>query len=186
MSMVMSDPRIPKPDIPKPDYEKSDYEAGGKPLTAWKVLAMIVGFFLFVGAVNGVMIYKALKTFSGEVVPHPYERGLAYNRDIARAREQATRDWKVDARLSRLASGETQISVVARDRDGGGVSGVEMAALFAAPADLSKDVRVKLQETSPGRYAGRASIPAGQRDLVLTASRGGDELFRSKNRIDVE
>lgn len=181
MSMVMSDPRIHKP-----DFEKSDYEAGGKPLTGWKVLAMIVGFFLFVGAANGVMIYKAIVTFSGEVVPHPYERGLAYNRDIARAREQAMRDWKVDAQLSRLASGETEISVVARDRDGAEVSGVEMAALFAAPADLSKDMRVKLRETSPGRYASKATIPAGQRDLVLTASRGGEEVFRSKNRIGVE
>lgn len=176
MSMVMSNPR----DM------KSDYEAGGKPLSGRKVLAMIVGFFLFVGAVNGVMIYKAVKTFSGEVVAHPYERGLAYNRDIARAREQGMRDWKVDARLARLATGETEIRVVARDGDGADVSGAQMTALFAAPADLSKDVRVKLEQTAPGRYAGKAAIPVGQRDLVLTATRGGDEVFRSKNRIDVE
>jgi nitrogen fixation protein FixH len=176
MSMVMSNPR----------NGKSDYEAGGKPLDGRKALAMIVGFFLFVGAVNGVMIYKAVKTFSGEVTPHPYERGLAYNRDIAQAREQAMRAWKVEARLSRLVSGETEIRVVARDGDGADVSGAEMTALFAAPADLAKDVRVKLGETAPGRYAGKAIVPAGQRDLVLTASRGGDELFRSKNRVDVE
>lgn len=176
MSMVMSNPR----DV------KSDYEAGGKPLSGRKVLAMIVGFFLLVGAVNGVMIYKAVKTFSGEVVAHPYERGLAYNRDIARAREQGMRDWKVDARLSRLATGETEIRVVARDGDGADVSGAQMTALFAAPADLSKDVRVKLVETAPGRYAGKGVVPAGQRDLVLTATRGGDEVFRSNNRIDVD
>lgn len=176
MSMVMSNRR----DM------KSDYEAGGKPLSGRKVLAMIVGFFLFVGAVNGVMIYKAVKTFSGEVVAHPYERGLAYNRDIARAREQGMRDWKVDARLARLATGETEIRVVARDGDGADVSGAQMTALFAAPADLSKDVRVKLVETAPGRYAGKGVVPAGQRDLVLTATRGGDEVFRSNNRIDVD
>jgi nitrogen fixation protein FixH len=176
MSMVMGNSRIPK----------SDYEAGGKPLDGRKVLAMIVGFFLLVGAVNGVLIYKALKTFSGEVIAHPYERGLAYNRDIVRARAQGLRDWKVDVRLARLTSGETEIRVSARDGHGVEVTGAEMSALFAAPADLARDVRVKLEETEPGRYAGKAAIPAGQRDLVLTAARGGDEVFRSKNRIGVE
>jgi nitrogen fixation protein FixH len=170
-----------------PEPERfSDYDAGGKPLDGWKLLAMLVGFFLLIGAVDGLMAYKAIKTFSGEVVSHPYERGIAYNRDIARAREQALRDWKIDARLSRLPTGETEIRVNARDADGADLSGVEMDALFAAPADLAKDVRVTLAETAPGRYAGKAKLPAGQRDLVLTAARGGAEVFRSKNRIDVE
>lgn len=180
MSMVMNNIRKP---LPRP--EPSDYEAGGKPLNGWKVLAMIVGFFLFVSAVNGVMIYKAVKTFSGEVVPHPYERGVAYNRDIAAAREQAARDWKVDVRLARVG-GETEIRVNARDAEGAEVSGVEMTAVLAAPADLSRDVRVKLEETAPGSYAGKVALPAGQRDLVLSALRGGREVFRSKNRVDVQ
>ncbi|WP_442754538.1 FixH family protein [Methylocystis sp. JAN1] len=181
MSMIMSTRK------PLPESERfSDYEAGGKPLSGRKVLAIFVAFFLFVGAVNGVMIYKALKTFSGEVVAHPYERGLAYNSDIARAREQAMRDWKVDARLTRLPTGEIEIRVTARDADGVGVSGVDMNAVLAAPADLSKDVPLALTETSPGRFTGKARVSAGQRDLVLTVLRGGEEVFRSRNRIEVE
>jgi nitrogen fixation protein FixH len=180
MSFAMSNPRRQLSE----NERFSDYEAGGKPLTGRKALAMLVGFFLFVGAVNGVMIYKAVKTFSGEVVPHPYERGLAYNREIAQAREQAARDWKVDVRLARAASGEIEIVVTARDANGGEISGVDMNALFAAPADLAKDVRVTLAETAPGRYVGVAAIPPGQRDLVLTAESAGKQLFRSKNRIE--
>ncbi|MGJ0506761.1 MAG: FixH family protein [Methylocystis sp.] len=164
----------------------SDYEAGGRPLNGWKVLAMIVGFFLVVGVVDGLMIYKALGTFSGEVTPHPYERGLAYNKDIAQARAQAAREWKVDVTLSRIAPGESEIRVVARDAAGANVTGAEMTALFAAPADLAKDVRVKLGETAPGRYAAAVKLPKGQRDLVLTAARDGREVFRSKSRINME
>lgn len=182
MSMVMSN-RHERPQEPD---RLSDYEAGGKPLNGRKVLAMVVAFFLLVGVVDGLMAYKAIGTFSGEVVPHPYERGVAYNREISQAREQAARDWKVDVKLDRVAPGQTEIRVAARDAGGAEVSGVEMSALFAAPADLSKDVRLKLQETTPGRYSGRAALPAGQRDLVLTAERGGRELFRSKSRITVE
>jgi nitrogen fixation protein FixH len=180
MSFAMGNPRRQLSE----NERFSDYEAGGKPLTGRKALAMIVGFFLFVGAVNGVMIYKAVKTFSGEVVAHPYERGLAYNREIAQAREQAARDWKVDVRVARAATGEIEIVVSARDAKGREISGVDMSALLAAPADLARDVRVKLAETAPGRYAGVAAIPPGQRDLVLTAESEGKQLFRSKNRIE--
>jgi nitrogen fixation protein FixH len=164
----------------------SDYQAGGKPLTGVKVLAMLIAFFLLVFGVNGVLIYKAVKTFSGEVTPHPYERGLAYNRELAQAREQAARDWKVDVRISRVSPVETEISVAARDADGAAITGVEMTALFAAPADLAKDVRVTLAPVAPGRYVGRAALPKGQRDLALTATRGGKQVFHSKNRVDVE
>jgi nitrogen fixation protein FixH len=178
MSMVMST----KPDDP----EQSDYEAGGRPLTGWKVLAIFVGFFLTIFVVDGVMAFKAIRTFSGEVNPHPYERGLAYNKEIAAAREQAARDWKVDVRVARAGPGEAAIAVEARDAAGKPVTGVAMRALLAAPADVAKDVRVTLAETAPGRYQARAALPPGQRDLVLTAERDGRELFRSKNRIDVE
>ncbi|PPD43081.1 MAG: nitrogen fixation protein FixH [Methylocystis sp.] len=179
---VMSNSRKPLPER----EPVSDYEAGGKPLNGWKVLAIFVSFFLLVATVDGLMIYKAVGTFSGEVVPHPYERGLAYNRDIAQAREQAARGWKVEARVARLSKSEAEIRVTARDADGAEVTDVEMSALFAAPADLAKDVRVTLKKTTPGRYVGVAPLSAGQRDLVLTATRGGDEVFRSRNRIDVE
>ncbi|MGE5368098.1 MAG: FixH family protein [Chloroflexota bacterium] len=182
MSMIMSN-RLH--DTREPE-RFSDYEAGGRPLNGWKVLAMIVGFFLLVGAVDGVMVYKAVGTFSGEVVPHPYERGVAYNREIAKAREQAARDWKVDVTLAPSAPGQSEIQVVARDADGVDVTGVTMTALFAAPADLAKDVRLKLAETAPGRYAATVKLPKGQRDLVLTAERDGREVFRSKSRINVD
>ena len=179
MSMVMS--RKPD-DAPEP----SDYEAGGKPLTGWKVLAMFVGFFVTVFIVDGVMAFKAIRTFSGEVTPHPYERGIAYNKEIAEARAQATRDWTVDAHVARLSATEAAIEVSASDAAGAPVTGVEVKALLAAPADLAKDVRVTLKETAPGGYSAKAMLPPGQRDLVLTAERDGRELFRSKNRIDVK
>jgi nitrogen fixation protein FixH len=187
MSLTMSDFRNPNRRAAAREADAaSDYRAGGSPLTGRRVLAIFLGFFLLVFSVNGLLIYKALKTFSGEVVAHPYERGLAYNRDIAQAREQILRDWKVEAYVAPLASGETEIRVTVLDGAGAAVSGVEWSAVLAAPADLARDVRVKLEATAPGRYAGKAAIPAGQRDLVLTASRGGEEVFRSRSRIDVQ
>jgi nitrogen fixation protein FixH len=162
----------------------NDYIAGGRPLTGWKVLAIFVGLFLaFLGA-DGAMTYYALKTFSGEVMAHPYERGLAYNRDIAAARAQESRDWKVDVQFAPAANGETQIVVALRDATGAALNGLDLEALLVAPADLKQDLRVRLEEKSDGRYAGAAAFVAGRRDLVLSAKRAGQEVFRSQNRLD--
>jgi nitrogen fixation protein FixH len=158
----------------------------GRPLTGWMVLAMLLAFFGVVGSVNAVMVYSALSTFSGEVEAHPYEHGIAYNREIASAREQAARGWKVDASLERLSSGETRIAVVARDAGGADISGVELVANLASPADKKQDVPAKLQEIAPGRFEARVVVAPGARDLVLTASQGGREVFRSRSRLRID
>jgi nitrogen fixation protein FixH len=164
----------------------SDYVPGGRPLTGWKVLAIFVGLFAIVGAVNAVMIFAAVKTFRGEVVQHPYERGLAYNHDIAQARAQDARDWRVDVSIKRGAAGDVGVVVLAKEPGGAPVTGVEMAATFVAPADLEKDASARLNETAVGRYEGRLALPAGIRDLVVTATRAGHEVYRSNNRVTIE
>jgi nitrogen fixation protein FixH len=158
----------------------------GRPLTGWKVLAMLLAFFGVIGSVNAVMVYSALSTFSGEVDAHPYEHGIAYNREIASAREQAARGWKVDASLERQATGETRILVLARDAKGGDISGVELAANLASLVDKKQDVLAKLQETAPGRFEARVVVTPGARDLELAASQGGREVFRSRNRLQID
>jgi len=163
----------------------SDYVAGGRPLNGWMVLAIFTGLFFIVLGANGAMTYFAVKTFSGEVVVHPYERGLAYNREIAAARAQEGRDWKVDVRLAPVSGGDIRIAVTLRDAAGAPLNGLDLEALLVAPANLRQDVRVKLGEKGDGRYAGEAAFVLGRRDLVLSAKRAGQEVFHSRNRIDM-
>ena len=169
----------------RPDDDAgSDYVAGGRPLNGWMVLTIFVGLFLIVLGANAAMTYFAVETFSGEVIAHPYEHGLAYNREIAAARAQEARDWKVDVRLSPDNSGKTQIIVTFRDAAGDALNGLDLEAVFVAPANLKRDTRVRLEEKGDGRYAGDAAFVAGRRDLVLLAKRAGQEVFRSQNRLD--
>ena len=165
---------------------KSGGNGEGKPLTGWTVLAILVAFFGVVASVNGVMIYSALSTFSGEVETHPYEHGLAYNRDIAAARAQAARAWKVEATVTRAESGEARILVVARDAKGADVIGAELTATLASPVDTKQDVRASLKETVPGRYEGGATVGKGLRDLDLTATLDGRQVFRSRSRLQID
>jgi len=76
-------------------------------------------------------------------------------------------------------------TLVLRDAAGAPLNGLDLEALLVAPANLRQDVRVKLGEKGDGRYAGEAAFVLGRRDLVLSAKRAGQEVFHSRNRIDM-
>ena len=60
------------------------------------VLATLLTFFGVVFAVNGVLVFEALKTHSGVVAQEPYRKGLAYNERIAADELQSALGWKAD------------------------------------------------------------------------------------------
>lgn len=159
-------------------------EAGGWRLTGGKVLAALVVFFGMVAGANAVMIHMALATFRGEVNDHPYETGLAFNREIAAGRAQASRAWTVDVRVG--GEGESRaLSISLVDAQGRPLSDLDVAVTLAAPADRRRDVVLALAPVRAGLYEGSAVVAAGQRDLEVVARRGGEILFQSVNRIDL-
>ena len=76
-----------------------------KPLTGGKVFLMLVAFFGVVIAVNLVMMRFAIQTLPGTEVDSAYSASLAYEKEIATARDQSARDWKVDAHVARSGQG---------------------------------------------------------------------------------
>ena len=163
----------------------SDYIPGGRPLNGWKALAIFCGLFSIVLIANGALSYFAIKSFSGEVIPHPYENGLAYNREILAARAQNNRNWRVDVALTKLSSDKTEISIIARDKNGNTLQHLNFDARIEAPTSLAKDIHLSFEEKDPGRYVSVFSVPAGQRDLILFARQFEEEVFRSRNRLDL-
>lgn len=171
--------------IPAPAKSAKKDDSGFR-LTGLHVLLMLVVFFGSVAAVNFVMIRYAISTFRGEVAGKPYEQGLAYNKEIAEARAQAARGWKVDGAVRRGADGLAQIEVTARDANGAAVQGLQVTATLAAPADKRRDHTVKLDEAAGGVYRGASTTERGAWDLELSASRDGAVQFQSRNRITLE
>ena len=154
-------------------------------LTGRMVLVIALAFFGTVAAVNGVMIHYALSTFRGEVGAHPYEAGLAYNREIAASRAQNERNWVVEAHVQNAPGGRT-LEVSMHDSAGEPISDLQVSAIFAAPVDARLDRRVELTSIGEGRYAGAAAVSPGAWDLEIQSRRADEVLFRSKNRIWVE
>jgi nitrogen fixation protein FixH len=155
-----------------------------RPLTGRKVLLMLVAFFGVVFGVNFMMMKLAIDTLPGTEVDSAYGASLAYEKDIADARDQNARNWKVEAHIQRSPDGGATLQVEARDNSGKPISGLKFQGRFERPTDRRVDQPVELAETGIGIYRGSAAmIAAGQWDLVLEGDAAGQRMFLSKNRV---
>ena len=153
-------------------------------LTGLGFLAILLGSFAVVASVNATMCYLAISTFSGEVDPHPYEHGLAYNRDIAAAEAQDQLHWQVTAHLSGTDSAKT-VEAVFHDSANQAVPGLAVTASLEFATDMMHDHKVALAEMAPGVYRGTLAVASGQWDLVIAAKRGSQQMFVSRSRIAI-
>jgi nitrogen fixation protein FixH len=155
-----------------------------KLLTGRKVLCMIVGFFAVVIGVNVTMMRLAIQTLPGTDVDSAYSASLAYEKEIAAARDQNARNWRVEAHVERSGQGGATLQVEVRDDTGRPMSGLKFQGQFERPADKRADQAVALAETGIGIYRGSSALIApGQWDLVLEGVAAGQRMFLSKNRV---
>jgi nitrogen fixation protein FixH len=155
-----------------------------KLLTGRAVLFMLVAFFVVVFGVNGLMATLAIQTLPGTEVDSAYSASLAYEKEIAAARDQDARAWKVDAYVQRGADGGATVRVEARDSMGVPMSGLTFQGRLERPTDRRADQSVGLTEVGGGMYRGSTpQIAPGQWDLVLEGDAAGQRMFLSKNRV---
>lgn len=157
-------------------------------LTGRHVFFMLLAFFGFVFAVNGVMMAEAIKTNSGMVANEPYRKGLKYNERIAADQRQSELGWTSDVTF---APDGRSLVVVMNDRDGKPVSGFKASAVVGRPATDREDVTLNLIEEQPGRYT--APLPQRERGTYLASvaikdakTEAGEPLFRARRRLWVE
>lgn len=155
-----------------------------KVLTGRMVFMMLAAFFAVVVGVNVVMMQLAIRTLPGTEVDSAYAASLAYEKEIAAARTQDARNWKVDAHVERSSGGGAILRVEAHDASGRPMSGMRFEGRFERPTDRRADLSVTLAEEGIGIYRGRTSeIAPGQWDLVLEGLSSGQRMFLSRNRI---
>ncbi len=158
--------------------------AAARPLTGRTVLICLIAFFGVVIGVNVTLAKFAIDTLPGTEVDSAYSASLAYQAEIAAARDQAGRGWKIGAHVERNADGNADVRVEARDRNGAALQGLKFTGRLERPADRRADRPVELAAAGDAIYRGRVSgLAAGLWDLVLEADSGGERLFLSKNRI---
>ncbi len=160
MAMPKSDPLK----IPKGDHDGV--------LRGSHVLAMLLGAFAVVLAVNVIFITCALSTWSGLSVEQPYDRGIRYNQVLKIDRAELALGWSVHGSYNGQRIGAT-----ITDHTGAPVDGATVTARLERPTNEGVDQELTLTPISDGHYEGFAAVPlAGQWDLRIAANRGSDHV----------
>lgn len=149
-------------------------------LQGWHVLAMLVGFFLTVTAVDLILITKAVSTFSGDTAD-AYRKGLAYNQTLEDEAAQDRLGWH-ETRTFDSRSGYLSISITDENRKP--VDGLRMQAEIGRPSTDVFDRRVALEPAGNGTYgADVAGLSDGAWTLSVSASQNDKVVYRSRARI---
>jgi nitrogen fixation protein FixH len=162
-------------------HDKGDGSGKGEERRSRWIPWAFVAFFVVVAAVQGVLVWFALESFSGLTTENAYQRGIAYNRTLAaKAAEMdlgwaVTLAWRPDPALP--AKGRLEVEVL--DRLGQPLQGAEVKARLRRPVGPESTVEAALEPDAPGRYAAQLTLPLrGQWDvdLDLATAAGTDHL----------
>jgi nitrogen fixation protein FixH len=163
--------------------DASTSSSQGFRVTGRFVLVCLIGFFILVASINGVMLRLALKTFPGVDAENAYKAGLAFNAQIAAAEEQVRRNWHVDVSVSSPGS-RVQLDIRVKPGEGKLPGQLELKGKLAHPAVRSRDIVLEANDQqSPGRFVVPLDVETGQWQLEFTIGERGVVMFRSTNRL---
>jgi len=142
--------------------------------------SLFVAGFGVVIAVNAVMIWLTVGSFSGLYSDHARERGLHYNRIVA---EQLNRDalhWQVEAKWQPETR---QLLLAVTGADGKPLGDAHMTAELVRPAEKRPPMPVAVGDLGNGRFAAYIDLPArGNWDLDIVVE-AGDRHFALTKRM---
>lgn len=147
------------------------------------VLAAFLLFFGIVFAVNGSLIYSALRTHTGLVANEPYRKGLQYNERIAASERQALLNWTDTISLTRQGVVTVRISAT----EGRPVPSLLVRAVVGRPVTNRGDHTLDLAEAAPGVYQGAlGGLDAGSWLVTVEArldAGASEPLYRARRRL---
>lgn len=174
----------------------SHLQRGGGQWFHWGPAA-IIGFFLFIVAVDSILLVLAQKGLGkdvahqflpaprsgGEVssffpgtVSHDFrEKEELFNRYIEQRKAQRERDWHVRLGWSAdpRAGQKAVFQIFVTDKTGRAVADANVTGRFMRPADSKMDQAFSMQQGKPGFYLVELTLPEpGKWDLLLNIKKG--------------
>lgn len=144
----------------------------------WWYPYIFVGCFVVIVGVNGALAYFATSTFTGLSTESAYQKGLAYNDNIALAKAQEEMGWTVSTQakpVEGVNGAQVDIAVTYHDRDGKPVEGLEVHSQMIRPTAKGHDSEIDLKPLGNGVYGGIFTLPLkGVWDMDVVAT--GDKV----------
>jgi nitrogen fixation protein FixH len=142
-----------------------------------------VAFFGIVLAANGAMIWFAFQSWTGLETGSAYQRGLAYNRTLETARQQAALGWRVGFSFEQAGERQGVIELTLQDRHGDLLESADVQATIVRPTHAGYDFVQTLAHRTAGRYQALLDLPLpGQWEIRIVAAEGGD-AYRLTERV---
>ncbi|MGE0154886.1 MAG: FixH family protein [Reyranellaceae bacterium] len=147
---------------------------------------VFVGAMAVVVAVNGGLVYFAIREPVGIIVKNPYQDGLRYNEKLAERREQAALGWQVAAAVDgKAGAGPFDVRIEARDRSGSPLSALSGKVRFERPVERLGAIETELTPLGNGQYVAAVRLPRpGQWELTVDFT-DGTAQHSSSTRISV-
>jgi len=144
--------------------------------SSWVPWIFVLGMAVTV-VVNGALVYFAFSSWSGLTTERPYERGLAYNRNIEAQERQDALGWNLTASLRRDRD-DVVLAVAAENGARRALDGLAIAVALERPMGAAGERRVDLKPAGDGRYVARVgALQKGQWDARIVAIAGADRVF---------
>lgn len=144
--------------------------AAPRRLTGRAVLAMLLAFFGLVAGVNAIFIVVALRSFSGVSTVGAYQRGLAWNRELAAAVAQRAQGWRAQIEAVRTDD-DVRLRATLADAAGLPLDGLVVRAELRRPTSQGHDASIQLAAEGSGRYGAAVALSLrGQWNLRLEAA----------------
>lgn len=159
--------------------------------------AAIIGFFMFIVAVDAILIVVAQKGLGKDValqflpaprsggkvssffpgtVSHDFrEKESMFNRYVEQRQAQQQRDWQVKLGWSaNPRAGQTAVfQIYVTDKDGTPIINADVSGRFIRPADSKLDQSFTMPQNKPGLYQVELNLPApGKWELILNIKQG--------------
>ena len=139
---------------------------------------LFVAGFAIVIAVNGIMMWLAIGSFSGLYSDHARERGVHYNQVMAEQRSRDALGWTVVP--SWQADGGV-LGIKVSDAAGRPLPGAVASIELIRPAERRAPIDVALSDLGDGRFAGRVALPErGNWDADIVVEAGGQRFALTK------
>lgn len=139
---------------------------------------LFVAGFAIVVAVNGVMIWFAVGSFSGLYTSKPRDRGLRYNEVVAAQQARDTLGWRIEATWR---SRSDRLELVLTDRAGAPLDGARVTVELVRPTEKRPPLGVTMATVDAGRHAGYVALPArGNWDLDIVVERDGQRFAQTR------
>jgi nitrogen fixation protein FixH len=142
-----------------------------RPFTGRHMLAIMIGFFGVVIAVNFTMATLAEETFGGTVVDNSYVASQQFNSWLAAARAQERLGWHAEPGLD-----SRRRVVVAVQGGSRPLIGAQVEAVASHPVGAAPDIALAFRPDGAGHYVALAPLPAGRWLVQFTIKSGGREM----------